>query len=127
MYISTDFLSLIEKLKFDWNSTELHNARGSHEIALHMRMISLRRLGARGVNNMSSNHKGGWEGNVQYRSKVSWQSLETRFSILNSRKLQGSRFESSFKTVEAIRDCSRIYQVEFRDFRVEKTKDFSCG
>ena len=38
---------------------------------------------------------------IQYCLNVSQSSiLETRFSILDSRKLQGSRFESSFKTFE---------------------------
>ena len=60
---------------------------------------------------------------LQYRSKVSWQSLETRNSILDPRFSKTSRIEArvEFRDVRGhsriYRDCSRIYRVEFRDFR----------
>ena len=57
--------------------------------------------------------------------------LNTRNSILDPRFSKTSRIEArvEFRDVwgrsRIYRDRSRIYQVEFRDFRVGKTKDFS--
>jgi len=69
---------------------------------------------------------------VQYWSNVSWQSLETRTTRLDPRNSNILRIEARVE----FRDVwgrSRIYRVEFRDFfefrdfRVEKTKDFTAS
>ena len=69
---------------------------------------------------------------VQYRSKVSWQSLEarysTQFSILDSQKLRVSRLESSFETFKAFRDFIEtiweFIESSFETFEWEKQKSF---
>ena len=54
--------------------------------------------------------------------------LETRFSILDSRKLQGSRLESSFETFEAFREfietIREFIESSFETFEWEKQRTF---
>ena len=50
--------------------------------------------------------------------------LEARYSKLDSQSSILENFEARVEFWD-VRGRSRIYQVEFRDFRVGKTKDFS--
>ena len=54
--------------------------------------------------------------------------LETRFSILDSRKLRGSRLESSFETFEAFREfietIREFIESSFETFEWEKQRTF---
>ena len=54
--------------------------------------------------------------------------LETRFSILDSRKLRGSRLESSFETFEAVREfietVRELIESSFETFEWEKQRTF---
>ena len=66
---------------------------------------------------------------IQYRTNVSWQSLKARYlkfdsrsSILDSRKVRGSRLELSFMMFEAVR---KFIESSFETFWVGKTKDFT--